>query len=220
MSAVPSAPRRRPSKAVYRRRRLAVFLGLIVLVVLIIVLISRCSSGSTPVPTPTPTTTQTASLIPLVSPTATSTSTPGAQGQYVGDAKECQAAALEVGAFTDKTDYGAGEQPQLTMTVTNKGTVDCKVNVGSSQQLFQITSGDDVWWQSTDCQTDSSDFWILLTAGQTEKTGSPLAWVRERSSPDTCNSAREPAVGGGASYYLTTSLGGVQSKESKQFLLD
>lgn len=220
MSVAPEAPRRRPSKAVYRRRRLVALLGLIAIIVLVIVLIARCSSGSAPTPTPTPTASPSVSLIPLVTPTATSTPTPGAQGQYVGDAKECQDGALEVGAFTDKTGYGQGEQPQLTMTVTNKGSTDCKVNVGTSEQLFQITSGDDVWWQSTDCQTEKSDFWILLTAGQTEKTGSPIAWVRERSSPDTCNSAREAAVGGGASYYLTTSLGGVQSKESKQFLLN
>lgn len=220
MSAVPPAPRRRPSKAVYRRRRLAVFLTLIVVLILVIVVIARCSSSSAPVPTPTPTTSPTASLIPLYTPTAASTSTPAAQGQYVGDAKECQDSALSVGAFTDKTDYAAGEQPQLTMSVTNKGATDCKVNVGTSQQLYQITSGDDVWWQSTDCQTEKSDFWILLTAGQTEKTGSPVAWIRERSSPDTCNSAREAAVGGGASYYLTTSLGGVQSAESRQFLLN
>jgi hypothetical protein len=164
----------------------------------------------------------TAASIPLVSPTPMETSTPGvvdATGQYTGTAPECLARNLTVGALTDKTEYAAGELPQLSMTVTNKGTAGCKLNVGTSQQVFQVTSGDDMWWQSTDCQVEKSDFWILLPAGKTETTGTPVSWVRERSSPDTCDVAREAAVGEGASYFLTTSLGGAQSKESKQFLL-
>ena len=192
----------------------------LVVVILIIVAFSRCGSGSTPTPTPTRTPTNTSTRIPLVSPTPTGTSaTAEAGGQYTGTAPECLTKNLTVGAFTDKTDYAAGELPQLSMTVTNKGADDCKVNVGTSQQVFQVTSGDDLWWQSTDCQTEDTDFWMLLPAGKTEKTGTPVSWVRERSSPDTCDTAREAAVGEGASYYLTTSLGGVQSKESKQFLL-
>ena len=212
--------RRRYSPAVYRRRRLAVFVVFLVVVILIIVAFSRCGSGSTPTPTSTRTPTNTSTRIPLVSPTAAPTSTAAAAGgQYTGTAPECVAKNLTVGAFTDKTDYAAGELPQLSMTVTNKGADDCKVNVGTSQQVFQVTSGDDLWWQSTDCQTEDTDFWMLLPAGKTEKTGTPVTWVRERSSPDTCDTAREAAVGDGASYYLTTSLGGVQSKESKQFLI-
>jgi len=212
--------RRRYSPAVYRRRRLAVFIVFLVVVILIIVAFSRCGSGSTPSPTSTPTPTTASTRIPLVSPTAAATGSPAAAGgQYTGTAPECVAKNLTVGAFTDKTDYAAGELPQLSMTVTNKGADDCKVNVGTSQQVFQVSSGNDMWWQSTDCQTQDTDFWMLLPAGKTEKTGTPVTWVRERSSPDTCNTAREAAVGDGASYYLTTSLGGVQSKESKQFLL-
>ena len=216
--------RRRYSPAVYRRRRLAVFVAFLVVVILIIVLFSRCGSGATPTPTPTNTSTSspTSTRIPLVSPTPTGSSTPGTAdtaAQYTGTAPECEAKNLTVGAFTDKTDYAAGELPLLSMTVTNKGATECKVNVGTSQQLFQVTSGDDLWWQSTDCQTEDTDFWMLLPAAKTEKTGSPVTWVRERSSPDTCDIAREPAVGDGASYFLTTSLGGVQSKQSKQFLL-
>jgi len=212
--------RRRYSPAVYRRRRLAVFIVFLVVVILIIVAFSRCGSGSTPTPTPTQTPTNTSTRIPLVSPTATATSAPSVAGaQYTGTAPECVVKNLTVGAFTDKTDYAAGELPQLSMTVTNKGADDCKVNVGTSQQVFQVSSGDDLWWQSTDCQTEDTDFWMLLPAGKTEKTGTPVGWVRERSSPDTCDTTREAAVGDGASYYLTTSLGGVQSKESKQFLL-
>lgn len=214
--------RRRYSPAVYRRRRLAVVVLVLVVLIVIIVALSRCGSVPTPTPTPTRTPTSTATMIPLVSPTPSGTPTPSAadaSGQYTGTAPVCLPRNLTVGAFTDKTDYAAGELPQLSMTVTNKGTSDCKVNVGTSQQVFQVTSGDDLWWQSTDCQTAETDFWMLLPAGKTEKTGTPVSWVRERSSPDTCDVAREAAVGDGASYYLTTSLGGAQSKESKQFLL-
>ena len=214
--------RRRLSPAVYRRRRLAVVVLFLVVVIVIIVALSRCGSAPTPTPTPTRTPMSTATSIPLVSPTPMATTAPvvtDATVQYTGVAPECVAQNLTVGALTDKAEYAAGELPQLSMTVTNKGTADCKLNVGTSQQVFQVTSGDDMWWQSTDCQAEKSDFWILLPAGKTETTGTPVSWVRERSSPDTCDVAREAAVGEGASYFLTTSLGGAQSKESKQFLL-
>lgn len=190
--------------------------------ILVVVLFSRCGSAPSPAPTTTPTSSPTSTRIPLISPTSAGTSTPGTvdtSAQYTGSAPECESTNLTVGAFTDKTDYAAGELPLLSMTVTNKGSTECKVNVGTSQQVFQVTSGDDLWWQSTDCQTEETDFWMLLPAAKTEKTGSPVAWVRERSSPDTCAIPRDAAVGDGASYFLTTSLGGVQSKQSTQFLL-
>ena len=212
-------PARRHSPQVYRRRRFTVFLLFLFVVALVIVLFVRCGSSPAPLPTKTATPSPTTTLIPLISPTVTGTATPVASGEYTGPAEKCAPKDLVVGAFTDKSDYNAGELPQLSMTVTNKGKTDCKVNVGTSQQVFQITSGEDLWWQSTDCQTEKTDYWILLSVGRTEKTGSPVPWVRERSSPDTCATAREAAVGDGASYFVTTSLGGVQAKESKQFLL-
>jgi len=227
------APRRKPSAKVYRRRRLVALVGALVILALVIFGISRCASSSAaPAPTPTKTATATptptSSLIPLTgsgttaSPGATATPTPTptpTMAQYTGSAKECKPSVLQVGAFTDKDGYNAGELPQLTMTIKNTSTKECKVNVGTSQQVYQITSGDDVWWKSTDCQTSKEDFWMLLKPGKTEKTSAPISWVRERSTPDTCNEARDAAIGGGASYYLTTYLGTVKSADSKQFLL-
>ena len=60
-------------------------------------------------------------------------------------------------AVTDKDSYGGDELPKLSITISNEGDEPCLMNVGTTTQKFEITSGSDVWWRSTDCQTESSD---------------------------------------------------------------
>ena len=83
-----------------------------------------------------------------------------------------------------------------------------------------ITSGNDVWWRSTDCQTDPSDQIATLTAGATVSTKTPVVWDRTRSAVGTCdqqNRARAP--GGGASYHVEVSIGGFTSTSTRQIIL-
>ena len=83
-----------------------------------------------------------------------------------------------------------------------------------------ITSGSDTWWRSTDCQSEPSDMVVLLTAGQTVSSASPLTWDRTRSAVGTCDDETRPrAPGGGASYHLAVEIGGVAATETTQFLL-
>ena len=49
--------------------------------------------------------------------------------------------------------------------------------------------------------------------------GSSLQWDRTRSSTDTCDVPRESVIAGGASYHLEVSIGDLDSKSTKQFLL-
>ena len=58
--------------------------------------------------------------------------------------------------------YATGQNPLLSIKLTNNGTTDCTLNVGTSTQVFTITSGGDTWWRSTDCQTEPSDMVVLL----------------------------------------------------------
>jgi len=52
-------------------------------------------------------------------------------------------------------------------------------------------------------------------------TKTPLTWDRTRSSPETCEiTEREAVPGEGASYYLSVSVGGVESAGPTQFLLN
>jgi hypothetical protein len=46
-----------------------------------------------------------------------------------------------------------------------------------------------------------------------------VTWDRTRSSPDTCGTAGEQVVAGGASYHLSVAVGDAESAETKQFLL-
>ena len=137
-----------------------------------------------------------------------------------GTAKPCVARAITVEPVTDAATYAAGQNPQLSIRLTNTGGVDCTLNVGTSTQAFTITSGNDTWWRSTDCQTEPSDMIVTLAAGQTVASAVPVVWDRTRSSVSSCGDANRPvAPGGGASYHLDVEVGGIVSSQSAQFIL-
>jgi len=127
---------------------------------------------------------------------------------------------LEVKAVTDKTSYASGQDPKLSIELANTGSTACTLNVGTSAQVFTITSGSDTWWTSTDCQTQPSDMVVLLSAGQRVSSAQPLTWDRTRSSVATCDAKNRPnAPGGGATYHLSVSIGGVVSTDDALFQL-
>lgn len=226
--------RRRPSPAVYRRRRAVVLVGLLAVVALIVWLLVAqpwrgSADSSTPPagqssssPSPTPTTPT------LPDPAATGGSNPAdalpdeaastdASAQLTPEA--CTADSVLVEALTDKETYASGEIPQLSIRLTNTSANPCTINVGTTQQSFTITSGNDTWWRSTDCQAAPSDMVVTLTAGQVVESSAPIPWDRTRSSVGTCDGERQRAPGGGASYHLDVSIGGIPSLTSRQILL-
>lgn len=170
--------------------------------------------SSSPTPTPTPTPTKKAT--PKPSSTPGKTPTPGA----TSEAKPCNVSDITVTAVADKTSYAAGQNPKLSIKLTNEGAAACTFNVGTTTQSFTITSGSDTWWRSTDCQTEPSDMVVLLKAGQTVSSAQPVVWDRTRSSVSTCQSTNRPkAAGGGATYHLKVTIGGVASQGDTLFLL-
>lgn len=218
----------RHSAAVYRRRRLAVLLLLVLLVALssagVWLAVAQpwtASAGPTPSAaaepspkekTPLPAAPDSPPVTPSDSPSPDPTEAPGIVA--------CEAEDVEVTAVTDAETYAAGVLPKLSITLTSKSDHDCTLNVGSSTQKFTVTSGKDVWWRSTDCQTEPSDQIATLTAGSTVSTHTPVVWDRTRSAADTCdqkNRARAP--GHGASYHVTASIGGFDSVASRQIIL-
>lgn len=224
---------RRHSAAVYRRRRLAVLLLLLAIIATVWVLIAQpwrtdAAEQTTAAPGPTQ---EAASELPVPEssapaatpqPTETSSASaaPTPEASPTSGAPACTTRDLEVEALTDKTTYGSGQNPLLSIRLTNTSDTDCTVNVGTTTQSFTITSGNDTWWRSTDCQSAPSDMIALLAAGQTVESATPLEWDRTRSAVGTCtDAARPPAPSGGASYHLTVEIGGVSSADSAQFLL-
>lgn len=215
-------PRGPERPAVYWRRRLIVFGVLLAVIVLVIVLIVRLASGpgtenTAARTTPTPTATPAPSPAPEASTTApideAATTDPGS-------AAACTADQIRVEAVVNGTSFAADELPQLSLSVTNTGSAACTMNAGTSQQVFTVSSGEEPYWTSTDCQTAPSDQQVLLEPGKTVSSNPPITWDRTRSAPDTCDQPRDPVPAGGASYHLNTSIGGFASADSAQFLLN
>jgi hypothetical protein len=200
-----------PSK-VYWRRRLIVVLGVVAVIVVIVLIVVRPGSSSG-----TPSGSATTSAAAAKSASA-STSIPTEATTASGD--PCKPDDVTVEAITDAATYATDQMPKLSVSITNTGTVPCKINAGTSQQVFTITSGTEVYWKSTDCQAEKVDAEVLLQPGKKVSSQTPIEWDRTRSDPATCQSTREPVPASGASYHLTTSVAGVESTATKQFILD
>ncbi|MFJ3491103.1 hypothetical protein [Leifsonia aquatica] len=198
-----------PSK-VYWRRRLILGIGLLAVILVVVLIIVR-PGASDGAPAPASTT----SAPKTTTPPATSIPTSSASASGAA----CDKANVRVEAVTDKATYAAGELPQLSVAITNTGSTACKIDAGTAQQLFTITSGSEVYWKSTDCQTDKVDAEVLLQPGKTISSQTPITWDRTRSDPSTCQASREQVPAAGASYHLTTTVAGIESPETKQFIL-
>ncbi|MCP2031598.1 hypothetical protein L1277_001689 [Okibacterium sp. HSC-33S16] len=199
-------------RSVYVRRRLWVLAGLLVVIGIVALVIWKPGSTSG-FPTESKVTTS-ATAKPSATPTPESTE------DATAEVKECSEKSVTVEALTDKGSYGANELPQLSLQITNTGKNPCSINVGTSQQVFTITSGTDVYWTSTDCQVEPADAVVQLEPGQVVASSTPIAWDRTRSSTTTCDGERPAVPSGGVSYHLSTSVAGIESAKTKQFLLD
>lgn len=184
--------------AVYWKRRAIVLIGLVAVIVIILLIVFRPGGTS-----PTPATTKT--------PTATNAAEPDTVAA-------CTPEQVTLTAVTDKGGYDAGEQPMLSMTITNIGAAPCTINAGTDAQEYIIASGSEQYWSSRDCQTNPVAAEVTLDPGVPKST-TPFGWDRTRSATDTCASDRPAVAAGGASYHLTVKLGDIESAESKQFLL-
>lgn len=218
-----TSPGGRPSAAVYRRRRLLALLVVVAVIAVVVIIVSNLGRGSAD--TAAPGATSTADAAPdgdsgadaaETTPSPTPSASAGTETNADGS---CAAGQLTVTPVTDAASYKAGVLPKLSFTVTNTGMEPCTANLGTTTQVFTISSGSDVYWKSTDCQTGAEDAEVELAA-RTPQTSSPFEWSRQRSSTTTCQEAERPAVpAGGATYTLSVEVAGVKSAEPKSFLL-
>jgi hypothetical protein len=193
----------------YWRRRIVVGLGILAVIVIIFLIAVR-PGGAKPA-TGTDGDSKAASA---------STDAPADASDAPVDEGACAPAVVKVAAVTDADEYTAEQQPLLSLTVTNAGTTECTFNAGSDVQEYIITSGEDRIWSSKDCQVDAVAAPVTLKPGVAVPT-TPFPWDRTRSDPGTCESAdRQQVTGGGATYRLAVVLDGVESSESKPFLLN
>ena len=130
----------------------------------------------------------------------------------------CAPGVVDVLAATDKSTYAATENPQITLTLTNKGAVACTVNAGTTQQEYRITSGNELYWDSKDCQAAPTDAPVILQPNEPKSTA-PITWDRTRSSTTTCTGTRTKVPARGASYHLNITVGDLKSNDV-QFILN
>jgi len=207
------ATARKPVNPIYRRRRL--FVGAILLLVLALavgglVALSNAFNGGTPASTAgdppqqeKPGTSQPAGDA-SASATASATPTPS-------PTTGCDEKLLTVSAATDKPAYGPGENPLLTLKVTNGNQVPCEVNIGTSQMEYLVTSGSDRIFSSKDCQAESSDLVKIIAPGKSETANFP--WDRNRSA-EGCKVVEAQPGAGGAYYVFTARLGNKTSPKA------
>lgn len=190
----------------YWRRRLVVILGLVAVIVVIVLIAVRPGGGA-----------PAADKTDSPKSTADSKNTPSADA---GAGAACADGVVGVTAITDAGDYLAGQNPLLSLSITNTGTTACTFSAGSDVQEYVITSGEERIWSSKDCQSAPVADSRVLEPG-VALTTTPFAWDRTRSSVDTCDATNRPQVtAGGASYHLAVTVNGVASAKTQQFLLN
>ena len=198
-------PARKPGSPVYRRRRL--FVGAAVLLVIAVVIggfaavssvlnagqsssDAQSSSGEGAAPS---------GQEPGPSTGPETTASPSASPQGDG----CEQNLVTVTAATDKPAYADGENPLLTLKVTNGNRVPCEINIGTSQMEFLVTSGSDRIFSSTDCQADATELVKTIAPGQSETAN--FLWERNRSV-EGCKLIEAKPGAGGAYYVFTARL--------------
>ncbi|MDP9987068.1 hypothetical protein J2S98_002227 [Arthrobacter oryzae] len=201
---------RKPSAAVYRRRRLFAGGALLLVIALVVsgfALAGAFKGGSRQASSTQPSSTDPASANPADSatPSASASATaPATPSPTVSATATCNQNLVTVTASTDKPAYGPGENPMLTLKVTNGGKVPCEVNIGTSQMEFLVTSGSDRIFSSKDCQASSEDLVKVIAPGASETANFP--WSRNRSA-EGCKAVAAAPGGGGAYYIFTAKLG-------------
>jgi hypothetical protein len=116
--------------------------------------------------------------------------------------------------------FARGTQPHIWYEITNNGIVDCTFNVGDRVTFFTITSGEQTYWSSRDCDRSADkDLYITLKANEPMVADADI-WERTYSSENGCNLASNSEVpGGGATYKIKVEVNGVISEETR-FLLN
>lgn len=211
-------------KAVHRRRRtVAVALVLFVIVAVVALVVTRPWEALAPErdgsASPAPSELLTPSASPSPSPTATQPYTPvGGESEAASDGGTCAADQIILTPQTDATTYASGVPVQMSFQIQNTSDTPCSLNVGTTQQTYEIRTGNQVVFRSADCPIDLKDQVVELQPDTPQQT-IPITWDRTFSSPETCTAPRSQVVAGGASYHLSVTVAGLASTETRQFML-
>jgi hypothetical protein len=93
----------------------------------------------------------------------------------------CHHGDVVLSLFTAKQSYGTGQLPQFTVDVVGTGRPTCVFNVGASHIAVVVTAGSVRVWSSADCVQGAGDLDTNLRRGV--PTVLPISWNRQASSP-------------------------------------
>jgi hypothetical protein len=211
--------------SVYWRRRIALLISLVALVVLIGVTVgvlltndpgSPAAAGADRSSTPAATrTTGPASSTATTSyaPPSSSSHASATRGSSTTPVRSsasssippapCSAASLGLAASTDRSSYHVGDQPVLSILVTNRGTTPCVQDLADPQIVLRVYNGASRVWGSHDCKIEPGTNKRTLAAGATVRVS--IVWSGLSSQPK-CAGTRQ-RVGAGT-YTLYASLSG------------
>jgi hypothetical protein len=161
----------------------------------------------------------------LVSPASSSSATVSAEAAPSGEVPVCQpgvvAVEVMIGSETETLNtFGSDATPLIWYSIVNTGLEDCKFNVGKRGTFFTITSGDQTYWSSKQCDRDGlTDSDVVLPSNQAV-SAMRAPWDKVYSSENGCNAENNDVVPtGGATYKIKVEVNGVISEE-KSFILN
>lgn len=192
---------------VYKRRRLVALV--VVAVIAALIFASTQLFGS-----------QNQDVEPEPEPTATAEATPA-------EVTNCQPGVVAVEAFIGRgatheplVNIPEGEEAFLWYEITNTGLVDCIFDVGTYATFFTITSGEQVYYSSRDCdRSGDSKFSKVLKPNIVEKSDPGESWLKVYSSSEFgCTENNRPVPKDGAQFEIMVEVSGVVS-DKKLFYL-
>ncbi|KAB1644406.1 hypothetical protein F8O06_10185 [Pseudoclavibacter sp. CFCC 14310] len=224
------ATSKRPSPAVYRRRRLAALVLLVVIVLLVVWAVSCATSSGrngsndadsaaqtsqTSEPQSTgsadPTSDDAAKSADAQKTESAASATPSADP---GSVPTCDPGELSVSVKTEKGQYSFSQQPVFVYEVSNITSAPCSANVGTSQQELVVGSGPAEIWKSTPCIANPSDAMNVLEPGK-PLTGT-VSWDLSMNDGSACSKDRHASVTG--TYWVQATIVG-RSSEQYAFIM-
>lgn len=161
----------------------------------------------------------------MTASTSSESATVSAETATAGEAPVCQPGVVQVEVMIGNENetlntFSSDQTPMIWYSIVNTGLEDCKFNVGLRGTFFTITSGDQTYWSSKQCDRDGlTDSDVVLPSNQAVAAmRSP--WDKVYSSENGCNAENnEPVPTGGATYKIKVEVNGVISEE-KSFILN
>lgn len=216
--------------SVYWRRRIIVLGSLVVLLLLLLLTIRVMTGGGddTPLADGTGTSAGSSSSAASVAPSppsSTSTSAASASQSRTSATERssaqpstrvvvmparCLKADLALQAVPGQSKYKVGQQPTVSLQVTNTGARPCVQDLADKQVVLKIYNGESRVWASHDCEIQPGTADRTLPMGQAVRVS--ITWSG-RTSQEGCKGTRQ-RVGAGT-YTLYAQLAGTSGKAGR-----